>query len=104
MAALAKFWLLMTAGAALWFFSSAMWPYLELVRNVDVSAPTFLDIVLFLHLVPMMAALATVPHEHREVPSLVGLPLAMIAVWWMYLYSFVVIPWQYLMPDRAQYG
>jgi diguanylate cyclase (GGDEF)-like protein len=99
-----RFWLLMTAGAALWLFSAAMWPYLELVRNVDVSAPTFLDIVLFLHLVPMMAALATVPHEHREVPSLAGLPLAMIAVWWMYLYSFVVIPWQYLMPDRAQYG
>jgi diguanylate cyclase (GGDEF)-like protein len=99
-----KFWLLMTAGAALWLFSAAPWPYLEVVRHIDVSAPTFLDIVLFLHLVPMMAALATVPHEHREVPSLVGLPLAMIAVWWMYLYSFVVIPWQYLMPDRTQYG
>ena len=28
----------------------------------------------------------------------------MIAVWWMYLYSFVVIPWQYLMPNRLQYG
>lgn len=99
-----KFWLLMTAGASLWFFSSAMWPYMEVVRHIDVSAPTFLDIVLFLHLVPMMAALATVPHEHREIPSLVGLPLAMIAVWWMYLYSFVVIPWQYLMPNRVQYG
>ncbi len=99
-----KFWLLMTAGAALWLFSSAMWAYLELVRHVDISAPTYLDIILFLHLVPMMAALATVPHEHREVPSLIGMPLAMIAVWWMYLYSFVVIPWQYLMPNRLQYG
>lgn len=99
-----RFWLLMTAGATLWLFSSATWAYLELVRHVDISAPTFLDIILFLHLVPMMAALATVPHEHREAPSLVGLPLAMIAVWWMYLYSFVVIPWQYLTPDRPQYG
>ena len=99
-----KFWLLMTAGAAFWFFSSGMWSYLELVHHVDVSAPTFLDIILFLHLVPMMAALGTVPHEHREVPSLIGLPLAMIAVWWMYLYSFVVIPWQYLIPNRLQYG
>ena len=99
-----KFWLLMTSGAALWLFSSGMWVYLELIRHVDISAPTFLDIVLFLHLVPMMAALATIPHEQRKMPSLVGVPLAMIAVWWMYLYSFVVIPWQYLAPNRAQYG
>lgn len=99
-----NFWRLMSAGAALWLFTSVLWSYYEIFQNVDISTPTFLDIVLFLHLVPMMAALATIPHESRKVPSLVGLPLAMIAVWWMYLYSFVVIPWQYLVPDRAQYG
>ncbi|HLH08633.1 MAG TPA: diguanylate cyclase [Terriglobales bacterium] len=99
-----KFWMLMTSGAALWFISSGTWVYFELVLHADVNAPTVLDIVLFLHLVPMMAALATIPHEHRRMPSLVGMPLAMIAVWWMYLYSFVVIPWQYLVPDRLHYG
>ncbi|HMK30220.1 MAG TPA: GGDEF domain-containing protein [Terriglobales bacterium] len=99
-----SFWALMASGAILWFISQACWAYLETILHIDLSGPSVLDIILFLHLVPMMAALATLPHEPRKMPPMVAFSLAMVAVWWMYLYSFIVLPWQYVAPNLARYG
>ncbi|HXZ81777.1 MAG TPA: GGDEF domain-containing protein [Terriglobales bacterium] len=99
-----SFWGLMASGTVLWFISRAGWAYLETIRQVDLSGPSVLDIILFLHLVPMMSALATLPHEPRKMPPMVVFSLAMVAVWWMYLYSFVVLPWQYVTPSVQLYG
>src|SRR5262249_41029367 len=30
--------------------------------------------------------------------------LMMLSVWWMYLYSYVVLPWQYMQPNGSRYG
>ncbi len=64
------------------------------------------DIILFLHIVPLMAALALRPHVPRdEYAARVGrLDFALLMVWWVYLYVLIVIPWQYVVPDIAAYN
>lgn len=98
------FWILMTAGIGCWGISQAIWSYFELVIRIDVVDPSFQDIVLFLHLIPMMAALATLPHQPKKMPSVTPYTLGMLGVWWMYLYSYVVLPWQYVTPNFVRYG
>ncbi len=99
-----SFWILMTVGVGCWALSQAIWTYFELVIRIDVVDPSIQDIVLFFHLIPMTAALATLPHEPKKMPSVTPYTLSMIGVWWMYLYSYVVVPWQYVTPNFAHYG
>jgi len=99
-----SFWALMTVGTACWLLSQASWVYNEVIARVEISGFSALDIVLFLHLVPMMAALAIVPHEPRKMPTMIPYSLGMLVVWWMYLYAYIVIPWQYVEPDLNSYG
>lgn len=97
------FWSLMTSGAVLWLSSQVMWSYYELWREQPAPTPYIGDVVLFLHLVPMMAGLATIPHDRSRLPRLIAVSLAMVAVWWVFLYTFLVIPWQYVYPHSAGY-
>src|SRR4051794_5912445 len=99
-----SFWLLMTTGVGCWCLSQAIWSYFEIIVRIDVVDPSVQDIVLFLHLIPMMAALATLPHQPKKMPSVIPYTLGMLVVWWMYLYSYVVVPWQYVAPNFARYG
>ena len=99
------FWSLLSAGMALWFIYQALWTYFEVYLRTDVPNPFIGDVVLFLHIVPMMAALATQPHvEHDERTTPLGsLDFGLLFVWWLYLYLFVVIPWQYAHPNETIY-
>jgi diguanylate cyclase (GGDEF)-like protein len=99
-----SFWVLMTIGVSFWCLSQAIWSYFEIALRIEVFDPTVQDFVLFLHLVPMMAALATFPHQSKRIPPLVRYALAMLGIWWMYLYAYAVVPWQSVVPDNASYG
>lgn len=83
-----------------------IWTYFEVVRRQTVPNPFLGDVILFLHPVPMMWALALRPHDRRDdVNFHIGyLDFSLILVWWVYLYLFVVIPWQYITPDVHTYG
>jgi diguanylate cyclase (GGDEF)-like protein len=98
------FWSLMATGSAGWLISQGFWTWYEVVLRVNFSGPTVQEIILFLHIVPMMAALATLPHQPRKLPAVLPYCFGMLLVWWMYLYAFVVIPWQYVSPDVTFYG
>ena len=62
--------------------------------------------ILFLHPVPMIGALALKPHDKRDDLNVhIGyLDFSLLLVWWVYLYLFVVIPWQYIAPNVLAYG
>jgi len=98
------FWGMMATGSACWLTSQGLWSYYEVIARVSLNDPSVQEIVLFLHLVPMMAALATLPHEPRKMPSVIPYSLGMLAVWWIYLYAYIVVPWQYVYPSNALYG
>jgi signal transduction histidine kinase len=100
------FWALMATGMAFWFGYQALWSYYEVWLRTDVPDLCAGDIVLFLHIVPMMAALALRPHSPQEEysPRLRRLDFALMMVWWMYLYVLAVMSWQYIVPNIPAYN
>src|ERR1700720_1604135 len=100
------FWLLLGAGCATWLLGQLLWTYFEVIRRQEAPNPFIGDVILFLHPVPMMWALALKPHDRREDPEFhIGyLDFSLLLIWWVYLYLFVVIPWQYVSPDVMAYG
>ncbi|MGA8143013.1 MAG: HAMP domain-containing sensor histidine kinase [Candidatus Acidiferrales bacterium] len=100
------FWVLLGLGCATWFVGQLLWTYFEVVRGQEAPNPFIGDVILFLHPVPMMWALALKPHDRRDDPNFhIGyLDFSLLLVWWVYLYLFVVIPWQYVSPDVMAYG
>ena len=57
------FWTLMTVSAAMWAFDYWMWVYYEVIRRAHMPAPQPGDTLLILHVVPIMMALAMLPHR-----------------------------------------
>ena len=100
------FWILMTLGIAFWLSYQLMWSYIEVVLREEVPQPFVGDIVIFLHFVPMMAALALQPQTQQDdhEARLGRLDFVLLLTWWVYLYFFAVIPWQYAYRDELAYG
>jgi diguanylate cyclase (GGDEF)-like protein len=100
------FWALMSFGFAMWLGAQIWWTYFEVFLRQEVPNPFTGDIILFLHIVPMMAALAVQPHLKQDGQSgrFGSLDFLLLLVWWLYLYLFIVIPWQYVYPSEVVYG
>lgn len=90
------FWILMTAGMLLWLTYQGMWNYFEVLKRQDVPNPFLGDSVLFLHLVPMIAALAILPHlrEGERDERIRLLDFALLFTWWVFVYVYAVVPWE----------
>jgi diguanylate cyclase (GGDEF)-like protein len=100
------FWVLMGLGLGMWLASQVMWTYVEVYLRHEAPNPFVGDVILFLHIVPMMAAVALQPHVQQDNRTLrVGtLDFVLLFTWWLFLYLFVVIPWQYVHPVESVYG
>ena len=99
------FWFMIMSALGSWFVYQLFWNYFEVYLRKDVPDLFVGDIILFLHLVPMMAGLALQPHQQQDNRNvrLGSLDFALLFVWWIYLYVFTVLPWQYASPDLAAY-
>lgn len=100
------FWALLGLGCGMWLCSQLLWTYFEVFLRQEAPNPFVGDVVLFLHVVPMMAAVALQPHVQQDGRALrVGsLDFLLLLTCWLYLYLFIVIPWQYVQPALASYG
>ena len=100
------FWSLIVLGLVLWFTYQLLWVYYELVLRRDVPDLFNGDVILFLNLVPPMAALALRPDVRRDeyAARLGRLDFALLLMWWIYLYVLIVIPWQYVVPNVSAYN
>jgi diguanylate cyclase (GGDEF)-like protein len=100
------FWVLMGLGLAMWLVSQVMWTYFEVYLRHEAPNPFVGDVILFLHIVPMMAAVALQPHVQQDGRTLRAgtLDFVLLFTWWLFLYLFVVIPWQYVQLSEATYG
>ena len=100
------FWVLMFSGMLLWLAYQSMWNYFEVFKRVEVPNPFTGDVVLFLHLVPMMAGLALLPHleEDERDARIRILDFALLLIWWVFLFVYSVIPWQTVHIDETAYS
>jgi signal transduction histidine kinase len=100
-----RFWALMGSGFLLWAFNLGGWAYYEGVLRVVLPDPWSMDVCLFLHLIPMIAALALRPHRAEEGQKFRAgaLDFFLLLVWWIFLYAFVVFPAQYIVIDTSRY-
>ena len=100
------FWMLLGACWGVRIVAQAMWMYFNVVLRKEVPNPFVGDILLFLSSIPILAGLLLQPHldrvEGRRFRSIVD--FCLLLLWWLYLYLFFVIPWQYIFPDELRYG
>jgi hypothetical protein len=91
------FWAFMGLGLACWFSYQLVWTYVEVVQRHDVPDLFSWDALLFLHIVPMMAALALQPsvESHDRDWRSGSLDFALLLLWWVYVYVYAVMPWQF---------
>ena len=99
------FWMLLALGCSLWLAGQSIWTYIEVYQHQPIPDPFIGDIVFFLHTVPMIAALTMQPHKHPDDRKMLYgyVDFALMFCWWVYLYVFVVIPWQYVVVDDGRY-
>src|SRR5262249_19646164 len=99
------FWTLMSLGFVCWLCYQLLWTYIEVLQKNEVPSLFNGDIILFLHIVPMMAALALQPdvEQHDRDLRLGSLDFALLLLWWVYVYLYSVIPWQYVYSSEDAY-
>ena len=99
------FWMLLALGCSLWMVGQTIWTYVEVYQHRHISFLFYGDIVFFLHALPMIAALTLRPDQRSDEQSASYgyVDFGLILCWWMYLYVFVVIPWQTVAMDERNY-
>jgi signal transduction histidine kinase len=100
------FWLLLGLGSVLWTINSGIWAYYELVLRRDLPEPCIGDVILFIHVIPFMAAVALLPHRPRGDRRTVldAINFLMVLIWWIFLYAFIVFPDQYVKLNVSVYS
>ena len=113
------FWVFLAIAYGLWALNQGLKLYYELGRHMDAPDNSIADPVLFLHIVLLMAAVATLPHRnifdrkpYRAIlKSLLVyhaiLNTLLLLFFWGFLYGYIVFPYQYLFlsgSTPASYG
>jgi PAS domain S-box-containing protein len=97
------FWVLLAIAYGLWALNQCLELYYELVRHIDAPDSSIADPVLFLHIVPLMAAVATLPHRNEFDRKLYRAILnsLLLLFFWSFLYGYTVFPYQYSFASNA---
>ncbi|MGH9544709.1 MAG: sensor histidine kinase [Terriglobales bacterium] len=99
------FWGLMAVGCLLWSANLALWTLYEVIWRRSLPEPFLGDVILFVHVVPFMAAVALRPHQQEEKKLYFStLNFLMLLVWWVFLYAFIVFPDEYVVLNVALYS
>jgi len=100
------FWMLLGVGCVLWTINTGFWAYYEVILRQELPEPCAGDVILFIHVVPLMAAVALRPHRPQEGRKAVldAINFLMLLIWWVFLYAFVVFPDQYVALNAAVYS
>jgi PAS domain S-box-containing protein len=100
------FWVLLALGYSLWAFDQSIFVYHEFVLHTEVPDNSIADPVLFLHIVPFMAATAIAAALHVSAPRLYRVlsNFLLFLFFWGFLYAYAVFPYQYLFLNTTGYA
>jgi hypothetical protein len=97
------FWVFLAIADGLWALDQWLHLHYDLGLHIDVPDNSIADPVLFLHIVPIMAAAAALPHRNtseRKVYS-ATLNFLFLLFFWSFLYRYTVFPYQYLFANST---
>jgi PAS domain S-box-containing protein len=96
------FWLALAIGYGLWALNQGLKLYYELGRQME-APDNVADPVLFLHIVLLIAAVATLPHRNvsERTPYRVILNSLLVLLFWGFAYAYFVFPYQFLFSSTA---
>jgi len=100
-----SFWMLLALGCSLWLVGQFICTYIEIYQHRAIPDVFTGDVVFFLRTVPMIAALTLQPHRHHDDRKMLYgyVDFSLLLCWWVYLYLFAVIPWQYVAANDLRY-
>lgn len=99
------FWLLIFTGSLLWTVSNSIWAIYELWLARPVPDVAVVDILLFVKVVPLTAAIAIAPNRNNETYSRAFglLDVFVLMVFSLYLFAFGVFAYRLLPGAHASY-
>ena len=100
------FWILQASSWALLLVNQGIWMFFDLILKKDVPGLFAGDALLFVSGVPALAGLLLQPHiaTSKSKNRLGTVDFLLLLVWWVYLYLFFVLPWQYVIPNEGAYN
>jgi signal transduction histidine kinase len=100
------FWALLSVGCLMWAINQWSWTWFEVILRRDLPDPFFADVILFIHIVPFMAAAAMRPHRSAKDRKVLldALNFGMLLVCWIFLYMFIVFPDEYVQLNLHVYS
>jgi signal transduction histidine kinase len=95
--------MLLALGCALWLAGHLIWAYEANAVGHDVPSSLTSSLLFLLHAVPLMGALALVPHARkmRETLRYGLLDMLLLALLWVYTYVFAAVPWRTIWLNEA---
>ncbi len=101
-----SFWILFAIGQTLWVLDQGIFLYHQFVLHTDVPENSIADPVLFLHIVPFMAAAAILPIVDGPAAKLYRVisNSFLLLSFWAFLYVYAVFPYQYLFSNATTYA
>ena len=99
------FWVFLAIAYGLWSLDQCLMLYYELGRHIEAPDNSIADPVLFLHIVPIMAAVATLRYQNVSDGKLYRpiLNSLLLLFFWSFLYGYLVFPYQYF-PNPTSYA
>ena len=98
--------MLLGIGYGLWVLDQSIFVFHQFVLHTDVPDNSIADPILFLHVVPFMAAVATFPTPHAPAPRLYRVlsNFLLLLFFWGFLYAYAIFPYQYLFSNTTSYA
>jgi signal transduction histidine kinase len=99
------FWGSVAIAHGLWALDQSLFLYYEHVLHIDVPDDSIADPLLFLHIIPIMAAVAFAGWNlHGRKLCRAILSSLLVLLFWSFLYVYGVFPYQYLFSNGISYA
>jgi diguanylate cyclase (GGDEF)-like protein len=99
-------WVLQAAGMSFWLADQCAFVFYDVVLRKPLPDMFLGDVLLFLSGVPMLAGLLLRPHFEPSQRSvrLGMLDFLQLMLWWLYIYVYLVMCWQYVSVNTELYN